>query len=292
MYTRARRLRLSTIVVVTAVVFSHAIAAQDAAFEVASIHPNTSDASQQLRALPTGRLIATNVPLRRLIVRAYKLHDTQVVGAPDWIASERFDIDARTATAPADGLGAVMPLLQPLLADRFKLRAHMDTRELPAYVLVAAQRDRQPGAQIRPTTADCSHATTLTQDEIRANARDGWPPCGMVFTVGFVSTPAGGGEQLLQTRIRRSGTTMAGFAAGLQEGLDRPVIDATGLEGRFDVEYTYSPQPRRDTDDSPFGAPPPTLFVALEEQLGLKLESRRTAVPVLVIDSIERPTAN
>jgi len=265
-------------------------APQDSAFDVASVRPNSSAAASELRALPNGRLIGTNIPLRRLIQRAYKLHDAQIIGAPDWAANERFDVDARTARAPAGGPDAVFPLLQPLLADRFHLRAHMDTRDLPAYALVVPQRD-QPGAQIRPTEADCTRATTLTQDEIRANARDGWPPCGMAYTVSYVVN-RGAGNELAQVRIRRSGTTMHDFAASLQEGLDRPVVDFTGLEGRFDVEYTHSPQPPAAGTDSPFGPPPPMLFVALEEQLGMKLESRRTQVPVLVIDMVERPTPN
>jgi uncharacterized protein (TIGR03435 family) len=266
-------------------------AQQDAAFEVASVRRNSSAGTSELRAMPNGRLIATNVTLRRLIQRAYKLHDAQIIGAPGWAADERFDLDARMATAPAGGPDAVFPLLQPLLADRFHLRAHMETRELPAYVLVVTQRDR-PGAQIRPTAADCTRATTLTQEEIRANAREGWPPCGMAYTVSYVVS-RGAGNELAQTRIRRSGTTMGDFAASLQEGLDRPVVDGTGLEGRFDVEYTHSPQPpTAAAPDSPFGPPPPMLFVALEEQLGMKLESRRAQVPVLVIDAVERATAN
>lgn len=267
------------------------VAQQDPAFEVASVRPNSSTVNAELRAMPNGRLVATNVTLRRLIQRAYRLHEAQIIGAPDWVANERFDVDARMASAPAGGPDTVFPLLQPLLADRFHLRAHTEPRELPAYVLVVAQRDR-PGAQIRPTEADCTRATTLTQEEIRANARDGWPPCGMAYTVSYVVS-RGAGNELAQTRIRRSGTTMRDFAASLQDGLDRPVVDGTGLEGRFDVEYTHAPQPpTAGAQDSPFGPPPPMLFVALEEQLGMKLESRRTQVPVLVIDGVERATPN
>jgi len=272
------------------VLVSHA-AAQEPMFDVASIRPDTSEAKPDFRALPTGRLTATNIPLRQIIRRAYKLHDAQVIGAPDWVANERFDIDARTATAPAGGPDAVFPLLRPLLRDRFMLRAHMETRELPAYVLVLAHGDGRLGPQIHPSEADCEHATTLDQSRIRASVLDGWPPCGMTFNVSYVATQAGG-EQLVKTRIRRSGNTMHDFAAALQEGLDRPVIDGTGLEGRFDLEYSHSPKPPTVTSDSPFGVAPPMLFVALEEQLGLKLESRRAPVDVLVIDAIEQPTAN
>lgn len=85
---------------------------------------------------------------------------------------------------------------------------------------------------------------------------------------------------------------MRDFAASLQDALDRPVVDATDLNGRFDVEYSHAPQPPTAASDSPFGPDAPMLFVALEEQLGLKLEPRRMTVPVLVMDMIERPAAN
>ena len=291
MNLRRRIPHLVGILLAGGLLLTHA-AAQEPAFDVASIRPNTSDARPGFRALPTGRLTATNIPLRQIIRRAFKLHDAQILGAPDWVADERFDIDARTAAAPAGGPDAVFPLLRPLLRDRFMLRTHMETRELPAYVLVVARRDGKLGPQIHPTDTDCAHATTLSQDQIRASVLEGWPPCGMTFGVSYVETRAGG-EQTVKMRIRRSGDTMRDFAAALQDGLDRPVIDGTGLEGRFDLEYSHSPTPPTTTTaDGAFGAPPPMLFVALEEQLGLKLESRRAAVDVLVIDGIDRPTAN
>jgi uncharacterized protein (TIGR03435 family) len=125
---------------------------------------------------------------------------------------------------------------------------------------------------------------------VRTAARDGWPPCGMAYFVSFVTTtPAGNNVKM---RVRRTGTTMPALATALQQGLDRPVIDQTGLSGLFDVEYSYAPQPQTPGVESVFGPEAPMLFVALEEQLGLKLESRRLSVPVLVIDSIDRPSEN
>jgi uncharacterized protein (TIGR03435 family) len=289
------RVRLTTLVCAAIAAGTLAIigtaTAQPAAFDVASVRPNTSDATPELRAMPGGRLIATNVPLRLLIRQAFKLHDAQIIGAADWTSTERFDIDARTAAPPAGGPNAVMPLLQPLLRDRFALRAHMEMRELPAYVLVLAHRDGRMGPQLRKTESDCGHPTTLSQQEIRASVRDSWPPCGMTFTVSFVASGASGTETT-QLRIRRSGITMADFADALQERLDRPIVDGTGLEGRFDVEYTYGIRPPTVGADSPFGAPPPLLFAAVEEQLGLKLESRRANVPVLIVEAVDRPTEN
>jgi uncharacterized protein (TIGR03435 family) len=133
-------------------------------------------------------------------------------------------------------------------------------------------------------------ATTVTPDEVRAAVRDGWPPCGMAYFVNFTTTTANGNN--VKMRVRRSGTTMTALATALQPSVDRPVVDLTGLNGRFDIEYSYAPQPPTPGVESVFGPDAPALFVALEEQLGLKLESRRMSVPVLVIDSIDRPSEN
>lgn len=270
-----------------------AVGAQDPAFDVASVRPNTTPGTAEIRPMPNGRFTATNATLRSLILRAYKLHDSQLINAPEWTRSERFDIDARTAAPPADGPESMMPMVRALLADRFRLRAHTETRELPAYVLTLARGDRRLGSQIKPTAADCSKATTLTQDEIRAAAREGWPPCGMVYVVSYVvSEPGSSGMRQVKMRVRRSGITLRDFAATLPETVGRPVVDATGLDGRFDIEYSYSAQPMNPNADSPFGPDAPGVFVAFDEQLGLKLESQRATVPVLVIDSIERPAVN
>ena len=266
------------------------LSAQDPAFEVASIRPTTqSTQTADIRPTPWGRFTATNATAKSLILRAYRLVDTQLIGAPSWLASERYDIEARAATAPPDGPDALLPMARTLIVDRFHLKAHTEMRELPAYALTVARRD-QLGSLMRPTNTDCTSATTLTPDEVRAAARDGWPPCGMSYTVSFVTTTPSGNN--VKWRIRRSGTTVPALAAALQQGLDRPVVDQTGLSGRFDVEYSYAPQPQTPGVESVFGPEAPMLFVALEEQLGLKLESRRLSVPVLVIDSIDHPSEN
>lgn len=266
-------------------------AAQEPAFDVASIRPTPSDSTEtsDIRPTPFGRLTATNSSGRSLILRAYGLVDTQLIGAPAWLNNERFDIDARTTALPG-GSDALMPLLRSLIVERFKLSAHQEHRELQAYALTFARRDRQLGSLIRATQTDCTKPTTLTQDEVRASVRDGWPPCGMQYVVGFVTTGPNGNNRKM--RVRRSGITMPSLATGLQPIVERPVIDRTGLEGRFDVEYSYAPQPPTPGAESAFGPDAPAITVALEEQLGLKLESRRMNVPVLVIDSIERPSEN
>jgi uncharacterized protein (TIGR03435 family) len=284
--------RLRALPVLCAFLAAVPFAAQAPSFEVASIRPtqNTNQRSETQLA-PNGRFTTINATARSLILRAYGLVDTQLIGAPSWLTAERYDIDARTASPPAGGPEALLPFVRTLLVERFKLRAQPETRELSAYALTFARRDRQLGAQIRPTQTDCTRATTMTQDEVRAAARDGWPPCGMQYIVSFV-VGAPGGTSTVKMRVRRSGITLAALATALQPTVDRPVVDQTGLEGRFDVEYSFAPQPPTPGVESPFGPDAPTLFVALEEQLGLKLESRRLDVPVLVVDSIDRPSEN
>jgi uncharacterized protein (TIGR03435 family) len=239
--------------------------------------------------MANGRLTATRASLRTLVLRAYGLHDSQLVGGPAWIDVDRFDIDARAGAAPVGGPERLIPMLRTLLESRFSLRTHADVRELPAYALVHARKDKSLGPQIRPTHAECSKATVLTDAELIASAREGWPPCGQVSAISsVVKTEAG---SMIRLRIRRSGITMKDFVATFDMNLGRPIIDRTGLDGRFDVEYSFTPRPIGSQAAPPPEAPP-TVFVALEEQLGLKLEAVRAPVGVLVIDSVERPTEN
>jgi uncharacterized protein (TIGR03435 family) len=267
--------------------------AQEPAFEVASIRPTPATVTKpgDIQTMPNGRFLATNTTAKALMLRAFGLVDSQLIGAPSWMENDHFDVDARAAAPPPAGPESLLPMVQRLLRERFKLQAHADTRELAAYALTFARRDRQRGPQLLDSKADCTRASSLSVDEVRAAARDGWPPCGMTYFVSFVTGPASG--NLVKMRVRRSGTTIAAFATSLQRNVERPVIDQTGLAGLFDVEYSYAPpQVQTPGVENPFGPEAPLLFVALEEQLGLKLESRRMPVPVLVIDSVDRPSDN
>jgi uncharacterized protein (TIGR03435 family) len=277
--------------VVCAVLASTGLAAQEPSFDVASIRPaQQSTQASDIRPTPFGRFTATNATGRSLILRAYGLVDAQLIGAPAWLGTERYDVDARVTAAPPGGPEALMPMTRTLLVDRFKLKAHRETRELPAYALTFARRDRQLGPQIRTTQTDCTKASTMTADEVRAAARDGWPQCGMAYFVNFTTATPNGNN--VKMRVRRSGITLPALAAALQPLVERPIVDQTSLDGLFDVEYSYSPQPQPAGVESVFGPDAPAISVALEEQLGLKLESRRMAVPVHVIDANDRPSEN
>jgi uncharacterized protein (TIGR03435 family) len=263
--------------------------AQAPAFDVISIRPNPAASNGGIRPMPNGQLTATGVTVRALILRAHGVLDLQLLEAPAWADSERFDIDARVQPPPVGGPDALMPFLRTLLAERFRLRTHDETRELSAYVLVHARSDRRLGTQIRPTVADCTRTTPLTPAERSALAGKGWPPCGQSSEMSWLTNdpPLAG-----KIRMRLSAFSMKEFAGKLQRMVDRPVVDQTGLPGRFDIEYSYARPPSASSPGAPPDSNLPTQFVALEEQLGLKLEARRTAVPVLVIDSVERPTTN
>jgi uncharacterized protein (TIGR03435 family) len=261
------------------------LVAQAPAFDVASIRPNQDRAGGTIQLQPNGRLMATGTTVKALILRAYALHQSQLIGAPEWIDVERFDIDARVATPPPGGPDGMLPLVRTLLTERFGLRVRPESRELPAFLLIHARNDRSLGSQVRPTQADCSGSAPVSLPD-RKSIMEAWPPCGMAYTVTYVD-----GAGASKSRVRRSGITLKDFAPTLQGAVDRPVLDRTGLEGRYDIEYSFAAQPNTNTTVVAL-QDVPSIGAALEEQLGLKLESQRTAVPVLVVDSVTRPTEN
>lgn len=256
------------------------------AFEVASVKPNKSgDQRVMIQLPPTGRFTATNIPLRLLLRQAFDVQGFQIVGGPNWLDSDRFDIVAKTP----DGMTApeqMRPMLRALLADRFKLVAHNETREMPIYSLVLARTDAKLGPALSVAKVDC---------EARFNAaRRGGPPPqfpapGQPMECGFMM---GGGT------MNVGGMPMLELARSLSPLVGRIVIDKTGLKGRYDFQMTFAPEGRGfGPGPGPGGVEPPpvdpntpSLFTALQEQLGLKLESERGPVDVVVIDRIEQPT--
>jgi len=266
-------------------------------FEVASIKPNMAPLSMiTARQEPGGRFVATNQSLKDLIGFAYKIRDSQIVGGPAWLGTDRFDINARADREfpPYDPTGEAGPLeqmLQSLLADRFKLVAHRETRELPIFALVMARSDGRPGEKLRPSSTDCA---SVFADRARAGqpgplVAGDRPTCGMV--VSPWSIRIGGGPLSQLTMVLTSMT-------------NRFVVDRTGLTGNYDVDFQWTPQgmrigkPPGDRPPGPaFPAPPPdangaTLETAIQEQLGLKLDPQRGPVPVLVIERAEEPSSN
>jgi bla regulator protein BlaR1 len=231
------------------------------AFEAASIRPAAPGArGDSTRTPPGGGLSATNVTLRHLIGFAYQVRESQIYGGPSWVESERYDVIAKAANE--EGVAAARPRavrerLQTLLSERFHLSVHRETKDLPVFALVVTRS----GHKLRASTAAEDESSTLSQ---RA-----------------------AGEIL----ARRASMQM--FASALTDILGRPVLDKTGLAGPFDFTLRWDPAATmpadlRGTPDLP-GA---SIFTAVQEQLGLKLESQKGPVEVIMIDRAEHPSEN
>lgn len=265
-------------------------------FEVASIKPNKSgDGRVMLGFQPGGRFVATNIALRMLITQAYRIQPFQLINAPDWAASERYDINAKGDVAPEQMRDAMPQLMQSLLADRFGLVAHRETREMPIYALVKARDDGRLGPQLKPTTVDCEALRPG-----RGAGPGGPPPPPQAPPTGTVALGRGGpagmmgcGTRIGPGTINATGATIAGIIAPLSQMTGRVVVDKTGLTGRHDIELTWTPEQGTGAGpDAPSLAPgaAASLFTAIQEQLGLKLESQRGPVEVVVVDKVSPPT--
>ena len=251
-------------------------ASSDPAFEVASIKPTVSDAREGISVQPDG-VRFTGFQVRTLITIAYRAEGIQrfdqLVGAPSWTGVDRFDIVAKAGSSLAaqEPMTTRLPaMLRALLRERFRLRAHAETRSMPAFALRVARRDRRLGQQLRESTSDCS-ASGPTQ----AGQSDSDTWCGIRATGGVITGRSVSSAQL------------AGNLSGYPT-IDRFVADRTGLTGRYDFRLEYSPAVVGGGDAA--ANPGPSLFTALTEQLGLRLQPEKAVLPVLVIDHVERPT--
>jgi uncharacterized protein (TIGR03435 family) len=267
------------------------IAAGGPVFEVASIKPNPTGFAGPTRSQiqPGGRFVATNIPVRLLIGQAYRVQSYSLVGGPGWLATDGFDINAKAdgELFPKGGRRPLEGALRALLADRFKLVVHTETRQLPIYALVVARSDGRLGPNlIRSPTTDCDAVLAATQ------GRGGGPPPPPGGKASPCGVRTGNGTFSADSR------SLSQLAGILSAYLNRRVVDRTGLTGLFNADLTWTPdqmpqQPPGDRDDlppvDPNGA---SIFTAVREQLGLKLEPATGPVDVLVIDRVERPTQN
>lgn len=286
--------------IVIGVMDAPAILAQSAAsaapkFEVASIKPTSQQGPDvqglgNVRLLPGGRLVAEKALLRYFIQNAYGVKPFQISGGPAWISSAHYDIDAKAEGSPNNSEMRLM--MQALLEDRFKLKLHHETKELPIYELTVAKS----GVKLpEPKEGSC-----ISPDP---SAPPLPPAPGQLIQCGRVLAmiqPSG-------ARMQGGKVSMTELIRVLSNVLGRTVVDKTGFTGTFDVHLEFTP------DESLGGLPGPlpgpaaagdsirsapsadlhgTIFPALQEQLGLKLESAKGPVEVLVIDRVERPSAN
>jgi uncharacterized protein (TIGR03435 family) len=222
-------------------------------FAVASVKPNRSGEEALNNRFTQTQAAYINYPVRVLIYDAYRVNPDRLVGGPEWIRSDRFDVLG--SIPPGSRPGDRQLMLQRVLEERFGLKHHREVREVPIYLLVRARADGRLGPGLRPSTFDCSGPPRTSK-------------CGTM--IGF-------------NAISGRGTDWGFLSLPLQLGLDRPAVDKTGLSGNFDIEFKWS----RDvspTGDQPF------VFTAIEEQLGLKLQPGRAPLDVMVIDAVSRPT--
>ena len=272
---------VTTVAFLIVAVLPPAMRAQSATgrtFDVASIKRNVSNTvggSGLAAPQPGGRYIGIGVTLRRLIGDAY---DMDVSSGPDWIASDRFDVNASAEGNPT--AAQIRLMLRPLLADRFKLKVHTEAREMSVFEMRLARDDGRLGAGLKPSDATCA-------DEARNYFPGKSPP-------GF--PPPCGDYRLGAGAFVARGMTMTGLAQMLSRITGRPVIDRTGRDVAFDIEMKWSTDggltgiPRDAANANTLTADGLTLFTALREQLGLRLDSSRAAVDVLVVDHAEPPT--
>jgi uncharacterized protein (TIGR03435 family) len=252
-------------------------------FEVASVKPSR-DGGPYTRVLP-GRLVITYSSLRDLIALSYGVRTEQIAEGPSWIASDHYDIEA-TAVGTTSGSQIAGAMLQALLKDRFKLVLHRETRQLPVYALTVARN----GLKLQP--AKEGSCTPFSPD---APPLPPAPNAPRLFPCGHPRTGASGLNWTLEGR----GISMEALAASLSRvDLHRSVIDKTGLTGTYDVLLKWTVDPLTPAAlDNPSAPPaaddlPGPLFISLREQLGLRIESAKGPVEVLVIDHAERPSEN
>ena len=245
-------------------------------FEVASIKRNVSgDPNASIRVQPGGQIVVTNNSLYNLIRNAYGTQRYEMVpgqNLPSWIDSDRWDILAKPPENAPRVEEQMQLRLRSLLEDRFKLVARREMREMPIYELVVARSDGQLGKQMKRSGDECT---------AEGRARGAQPPGG------FCGTRTGNGN------VSMRGVGLANFVRNLGGMTGRFVIDKTGLMGAYDLDLQWTPDPAAAGGPPP-GPPGPgdgaSLFAAIQEQLGLKLEAKRAPVEVVVIDSAERPT--
>ena len=266
-------------------------------FDVVSVKPNNSGGrfTSNIGPLypgasysPTGGFFsATNANLALLIMFAYDLDNAQFSDLfnhlPKWGTTDRFDVQAKSEANPSREQMRLM--MQSLLADRFKLAVHRETKEGPVYALVLV-KPGQLGPQLKPDAEACSTNPTSASTTPSADVAGEFPPvCGAMRMK--PTTPG-------RMRIGGRSETMEAFAMNLPgPGVDRPVVDRTGLFGGFDLSLEWQPDdPQSPGANSQPDKDGPTLLEALREQLGLKLEPQTGPITVLVVDHVEKPMPN
>lgn len=239
------------------------LAAQTLSY-VASVKPNNAiDARSLTEYSPGGRFTAIATTVTSLIRSAYRIQGYQLVGAPGWFSTRRYDILAKADESPAP---AQQTLLRALLKDQFNLAVHEETRDMPVFALVLARSDGRPGPKLVKSDFDC--------DAYRAAPHAAPEPGSAVLCGARSNSGSFSGKAVPISQLAISLGVFAG----------RFVIDKTGLAGGYDIDLTWTPDQAAGG-----GADGPSLYTALQEQLGLKLVAERGPVNVVVVDRADPP---
>jgi uncharacterized protein (TIGR03435 family) len=226
----------------------------DPGWEVATIRPSDPDDKNQSFDVRGRHIVIENQPVEMMLLVGYGVQKSQIVGAPEWVRTERFTVDGVPDVDGEPTLEQFQSLVRKLLAERFAMKLHHEQREMPVYALTVAKG----GTKMARSTGD-------PNGHPREN---------------------GGGGNIRSFKF--TNTSMPDLALLLLVEVDRPVVDHTGVQGRYDFQLKFSKDDANTTDPNA----PPRIFTAIQEQVGLKLEPTRAPADVLVIDKIERPSAN
>jgi len=238
----------------------------DPGFEVATIKPSEPGRPGKLFTVRGQNIVTVNTTLNDLITMAYDIHVKQITGAPAWLESEKYDLEVKPDVPGQPNVAQLKIIIQKMLADRFQLKFHREKRELPVYAITVVKA----GAKLTKSQSD----------------PNGLP--GLFF-----------GRATPGTSFNVRNATLAEVASTLQGSiLDKPVVDQTGLTEKYDFTLKFTPDPGQMAAFGPQPAAvdspdaPPDVFAAFEQQLGLKLSSAKAQADVLVIDRVEKPSAN
>ena len=258
---------------------------QDAEFEVISIRPSTNSGGMMTVQVLPGRFVASNVPVELLLITAYNVRPENIRNAPAWTHSEAFHVEGTIRSGKRPSRDELSVLLRSMLASRFKLSVREMSVEESSFRLVLDRADRRAGAQLRPSVLRCEDVKPA-----------GGPAAAATASRSGALTPS---ECQLrsdeQGTLTGRGLPISRLAQALSSSLGSEVLDATGLEGRYDFDLSWLPEQKlgnRDRLEPQLLPDRPMLFTAMKEQLGLRLEPSKSGKGAIIVEHIERPAAN
>lgn len=253
-------------------------------FEVASVRPNETVGQVGSISAPSApRVTFSNIALRTIVLTAFDLKPYQLIDLPVWALSARFDIMA-TYPEGVDPASSFRPMLQRLLADRFMLKARREQLETAIFRLTLARADKQLGPQMAASDVDCARWFADKRPQLGAGGKSPVTPNGTRVACALTSN---------RDWISGHAQPFSRLVQALEIPLARPVVDETGLTGVFDFDLAWTPEPVAVIDAGPGtvnSSERGSIFAAVQEQLGLKLEASRIPMDILRVESMARPT--